>query len=61
MRRVLSSIRRGAAVFAVIAVIVVPFSAFADDPQIMPPLPHASSPSTSPNLWQILRVVLFNV
>jgi len=57
MRRVL---RRAAAISAVIAVLGIPVSAFANDPQIQPPLPHAVSPLKSPSLWQILRVVLFN-
>lgn len=58
MRRVL---RHGAAILAVTAVLVVPASVFADEPQIQPPLPHAVSPLKPPSLWQILRVVLFNV
>ncbi|HEV2721511.1 MAG TPA: hypothetical protein VG323_15930 [Thermoanaerobaculia bacterium] len=57
MRRIL---RRCAAAAALIATLAVPISAFADDPLIQPPNPHAAAPATQATFWQIVRIVLFN-
>jgi len=58
MRRVVC---RAITMLAVIAALAVPLPAFADDPLIQPPFPHAiSSPVGHATFWQIVRIVLFN-
>jgi hypothetical protein len=58
MQRVLS---RSVLIFVVIVFLLVPASAFADDPLIQPPFPHAISPVTHSTFWQIVRIILSNV
>ena len=55
MRRVL----RLSFAIAVVIALAVP-SAFADDPLIQPPWPHAVSPVHHTSFWQVVRIVLFN-
>jgi len=53
MRSVFSAARRAAAVLAVIALLLVPVAALADDPQINPP-----QPQSSPTFWHMVLVLV---
>jgi len=57
MRRVFCRI---GVILALVVVLLAPASAFANDPEIQPPFPHAVSPVLHSSFWQIVRIVLFN-
>jgi len=58
MSRVL---RRAAVISVFTAMLLAPAAAFANDPQIQPPLPNAISQVTHSTFWHIVRLVLFSV